>query len=82
MEPANLSLCFNGVILDIGLCTDIYSNWLTWIIGPTSGGFHKRWTSRVAFDSFAKSNGDIVVGLEGTGVGTGEKMAEVSSSWQ
>ena len=65
VEPSNLSLCCNGTVGIVlrAKNTNLNSRWLTWIFSPASDGFHKRWTSNVAFNRFTKGLTSIVACL-------------------
>ena len=79
MKPSNLGLCFNGT-MDIVLSAkyaNLNSRWLTRVLCPAYDGYHKIWTSHVAFDRLPESLTSIVTCLESTFGGTGEHVAEV-----
>jgi hypothetical protein len=79
VELSNFSLRCNSTV-DIVLRaknTNLNRRCLTRIFCPASDGFHKRYTSHVAFDRLPESVTSIVACLESTSVRTGEQMAEV-----
>jgi hypothetical protein len=79
MKPSNLGLYLNGTVAIIlsAMYANLNSRWLTRVLCPASDGFHKRWTSHVAFDCLPESLTSIVAYLKSTPVGTGENVAEV-----
>ena len=79
MKPSNLGLCFNGMmnIVLSAKYANLNSRWLARVLCPSFDGFHKIWTSLVAFDRLLESLTSIVACLKSTHVGTGEHVTEV-----